>query len=313
MFFLLIWTERHHLRRVFASAFSRRVVIEDAGEPGSYRGAARLLMAATLFQVLWLVAAGLSPLLAVAYNAFFWILFVTMTRIYAQVGPPILELYFLDPQQTLTSVFGTLGESPRSLTIFSLMYWINRDHRGQPMAHQLSAFYIGKATGTDPRALGKWTLVAFGVGALTCLLVYLHWAYRIGEDQFASGGWRESGAPHAVSRINQWVNAPTGPDWTQISYMLVGAVTTLALAKANYTFIGLPLHPIGFTLAMSFAVEYNWPAFFVMWLVKGALIRYGGLTAYLRLVPFFLGLTLGGLIAPIFWGFISWLFEWYRM
>ena len=318
LFFLLIWTERHHLGRAFASAFSRRAATgeaaaEDAGEPCSYRGAARLLMAATLFQILWLMAAGLSPLLAVAYNGFFWILFVTMTRIYAQVGPPILELYFLDPQQTLTSIFGTLGESPRSLTIFSLMYWINRDHRGQPMAHQLSAFYIGKATGTDLRALGRWVLVAFGVGALTCLLVYLHWAYRVGEDQFVSGGWRESGAPHAVSRIGQWVNAPTGPDWTQISYMLVGGVTTLALAKANYTFIGLPFHPIGFALAMSFAVEYNWPAFFLMWLVKGTLIRYGGLTVYLRFVPFFLGLTLGGLLAPIFWGFISWLFEWYRM
>jgi len=91
--------------------------------------------------------------------------------------------------------------------------------------------------------------------------------------------------------------------------MLVGGVTTLALAKAKYTFIGLPFHSIGFALAMSFAVEYNWPAFFIMWLVKGALVQYGGLTACLRFVPFFLGL--GGLIAPIFWGFISWLFEWH--
>jgi len=86
-------------------------------------------------------------------------------------------------------------------------------------------------------------------------------------------------------------------------------VDTLALAKAKYTFIGLPFHSIGFALAMSFAVEYNWPAFFIMWLVKGALVQYGGLTACLRFVPFFLGL--GGLIAPIFWGFISWLFEWH--
>lgn len=311
LFFLLLWAERHHLRRVFVSAFSRHAPVEDdADEPGSYRGAARLLVAGTVFQICWLMAAGMSPLLAVAYNGFFWILYVTMTRIYAQVGPPILELYYLDPQKTLSTVFGTFGESPRSLTIFSLMYWINRDHRGQPMAHQMAAFYIGRATNVNPRALGKWVLVAFGVGALTCLLTYLHWAYKVGEDQFVSGGWRESGAPHAVGRINEWVNAPKGPNWTEIGYMLFGGATTLALAKANYTFIGLPLHPIGFALAVSFAVEYNWPAFLSMWVVKSLLIRYGGLTVYLRFVPFFLGLTLGGLVAPVCWGFISYLFEW---
>jgi hypothetical protein len=148
----------------------------------------------TLFQIVWSVAGGMSLGLALAYNAFFWILFVTMTRIYAQVGPPILELYYLDPQKTLTTVFGTLGQSQGSLTQFSLMYWINRDHRGQPMAHQLSAFYVGKATGVNARSLGRWVLVAFMVGSVTCLLTYLHWAYKLGEDTWVSGGWREAGS-----------------------------------------------------------------------------------------------------------------------
>jgi hypothetical protein len=40
-------------------------------------------------------------------------------------------------------------------------------------------------------------------------------------------------------------------------------------------------------------------------------LRYGGLALYRRLVPAFLGVVLGGLLAPIAWGFVSWLFEWY--
>jgi hypothetical protein len=32
----------------------------------------------------------------------------------------------------------------------------------------------------------------------------------------------------------------------------------------------------------------------------------------LRLAPFFVGLILSGLVVPIFWGFLAWLFEWYQ-
>ncbi len=313
LFFLLVWAERHHLGRVLSSAFSfsSRSDLDDADEPGSYRWAGRCLVIGTVFLVWWSVQSGMSLGLAVAFYAFFWILNVTMTRIYAQVGPPILELYYLDPQKTLTTVFGTLGQSPGSLTQFSLMYWINRDHRGQPMAHQLSAFHVGKSTGASPRALGAWVIVAFLVGALTCLLTYLHWTYRLGEDQFVSGGWRESGSRTAVSRITEWVYQAKGPQWTEINFMGIGAALTFLLAKINYTFIGTPLHPIGYALAVCFAVEYNWPAFFGMWVLKSLLLRYGGLGLYTRLIPFFLGLTLGGFVVPVFWGFLAWLFEWY--
>jgi len=312
LFFLLIWAERHHLARVLRSAVSSRVAIDDASEPGSYRWAGRLLIAGTLFQIAFLYAAGMSLLLSLVYNAFFWILTVTMTRVYAQVGPPILELSYLDPQQALSSVFGTVGQSPRSLTIFSLMYWINRDHRGQPMAHELSAFYIGAETNLRLRSLGKWVLAAFAVGCAACLLTELHWAYRIGEDQFGNMGWQAAGGEQAAYRVAQWVHSPQGPQWTEIGFMALGGLITIALAKINTTFIGTPFHPIGYALAMSYAVEYNWPAFLAIWVLKSLILRYGGGALYRRFVPFFLGLTLAGLIAPVAWSFLSWLFEWYR-
>jgi hypothetical protein len=311
IFVLLLWAERHHLARVLASAFDRTIRFEDDREPGSYRTAAWVLMIGTALLVGFSYASGMSLQLALAYNLFFWILTVTMTRVYAQVGPAFLELYYLDPQKTLSTLFGTLTESPRSLTAFSLMYWINRDHRGQPMAHQLSAFYIGKRTDTNLRSLGRYVPAAFAIGAVTVLLTHLHWAYRVGEDSFVTGGWREAAAGLAVGRIREWVYQPKGPQWLEIGFMGIGGVLTWALAKMNYTIIGTPFHPIGYALAVCFAVEYNWPAFFMMWLVKFLLLRYGGRGLYLTFIPTALGLTLGGLVVPILWGFIAYLFEWY--
>lgn len=313
LFFLLVWAERKPLGLAIRAAFSRHVpAIDDTKEPGSYRWAARILVFGTLFMVGWSVAAGMSLWLALVFYAFFWALQVTMTRVYAQVGPPILELYFLDPQKTLTTVFGTFGQSPASLTHLSLLYWINRDDRGHPMAHQLSAFMVGQATHTRPRAMGKLVLVAFVVGCVTCLLAYLSWAYRVGEDQFMEGGWREAASGLAVRRINDWVKTPKGPQYTEIAYMTVGGAITLLLAKLNYTLVGFPFHPIGFALAMCFAVEYNWPAFLTIWLFKLLLLRYGGRPLYMRASSVFLGLVLGGFVVPMGWGFIAWLFEWYK-
>ena len=77
-------------------------------------------------------------------------------------------------------------------------------------------------------------------------------------------------------------------------------------------FFGFPFHPIGYALAMCYTLEYNWPAFLGMWIVKGLLLRYAGRGMYQHLIPFFLGLTLGGLVAPVCLGAISFALGWYR-
>jgi hypothetical protein len=48
-----------------------------------------------------------------------------------------------------------------------------------------------------------------------------------------------------------------------------------------------------------------------MWVFKLFLLRYGGRKLYLSCAPFFLGLLLGGLVIPVGWGFVAWLFSWY--
>lgn len=320
LFVLLVWAERKRIGNALFAAldFSRRPTstdLDDAGEPGSYRLAGLTLILGSLFLVGWSVATGMSLHLALLYYAFFWALTVTMTRIYAQVGPPILELYFLDPQKALTTAFGTLGESPQSLTQFSLLYWINRDHRGQPMAHQLVAMHLGMQNGVrgNPlRTFAFWIVPAFVVGALACLLTYLHYAHSVGEDFWPEPGHRQSGAGTAIGRLREWVGQPKGPAWVEVAFMLFGAAFTVFLSKVNATFIGTPFHPIGYALAMCFAVEYNWIVFLIVWAIKAAFLRYGGLKLYLRFVPLAFGLTLGGIVAPTFWGMVAYFGGVYR-
>ena len=43
------------------------------------------------------------------------------------------------------------------------------------------------------------------------------------------------------------------------------------------------------------------PAFLVAWLLKGLVLRYGGMGFYRRVLPYFLGLILGDYIVPLLW------------
>ena len=70
--------------------------------------------------------------------------------------------------------------------------------------------------------------------------------------------------------------------------MVVFGLRTLRTA-----FAGWPFHPAGYALAVSFAMDYFWFAFFLAWLFKVSLIRFGGRRAHVGAIPFFLGLVLG--------------------
>ena len=327
LFFLLVWAERRHLWGVLRAAFTLPTLpalrertspdalssslAEDADEFGSYRWAGRILVGGTLFLLLFSVASGMSLGVALVFYAFFWMLQVTTTRVYCQVGPPTLECYFLHPQPIMVSLFGTSLLSPASATHLGLFNWLTRNASGHPMGHIMGAFYIGRQTGVRPRPFGKWMLIGFVVGGAACLLAYLHYAYRVGEDQWRESGWRGVGVEGVVARVGEWTGKARGPQWQENGFMAAGCVVTLLLAKAGTTIIGFPLHPVGFALAMSYGVEYSWPAFLFMAAFKFFTLRYGGRRLFESFAPFFLGMTLGGLITPVGWGLVAWLFQWY--
>ena len=67
----------------------------------------------------------------------------------------------------------------------------------------------------------------------------------------------------------------------------------------------LPLHPAGYALAISFAMDYFWFAFFISWLIKFVLLRSGGLGTHRKAMPFFLGLILGDYVTGSIWAIIG--------
>ena len=85
-------------------------------------------------------------------------------------------------------------------------------------------------------------------------------------------------------------------------YVCIGFLMVVFLrGLCTWSFLWWPFHPAGYALSVSFAMDYFWFCFFIAWLAKLLIVRFGGMKAHNAAVPFFLGLVLGDYVAGSFW------------
>ena len=62
-----------------------------------------------------------------------------------------------------------------------------------------------------------------------------------------------------------------------------------------------PLHPAGYPLAVSFAIDYFWFPFLISWSLKSIILKLRGIRDYQQAVPFFFGSILGDFVVGSLW------------
>jgi hypothetical protein len=307
LFLLTFWMGRHGYRQVMRAALGRG----GGPDAASYRWALAGLLLGGGCLLAFSVVSGMTLWVAVAYFALYWMLMVTMTRIRAQLGPPMLELFFVNPEQMLIAFTGTRALSPSSLTVLAYYFWFNRCYRCQPMAHQLEAFRLAEATGLSARTLTRWIAIVVTVGIAVGLVAVMTVYYDAGETSAKIQTYRTGVGRETFNRLEDWLRNPRGPDHVGITWMAGGAGFTLFLAAMQSRFLWWPLHPIGYAFSTCYAMEYWWSTIATTWLIKLLLVRYGGLQAYVKARPLFLGLILGDALIAVGLALLSWLFGWH--
>jgi len=319
LLFMAIWNSRAHLRQVFQKVFSGDKTIEDSEEPLSYRGALFGLFGGLLFLVFFCQRAGMSVWVVIIYFAIYFGLWTTITKIRAQLGPPVHDFWaytsgltFGHPDMMLVPLLGTRRLGPRNLTMFSLFWWFNKAYRGHPAPHQLEAFKLAEASKTNSRRL-FWALVMASVlGVISCLWTILHFSYKVGAP-----GVHYYGGIYFDSYLPRWLTHPQSTNYAVILAITGGLIFTIFLMNMRVRFISWPFHPVGYALSGSWTMNLVWLIFFISWLLKLSIIRQGGLKAYRKAMPLFFGLILGEFtigslwtIVGIFWNIPTYAF-WY--
>lgn len=88
-----------------------------------------------------------------------------------------------------------------------------------------------------------------------------------------------------------------GPSAERLGLFCGGGLLVAVVSFLRYSIPGWPLHPIGLMVCFTYHTRHSAFSLFLTWLAKSLILRWGGISAYRRGTPFFLGLLLGAISA----------------
>jgi hypothetical protein len=299
----LLWASRSYLREI------GREVLRGGRPPGekreavSYRAAALGLAGGTLFLLAFSVVAGMALHWAILFFAIYGIVILVVTRIRAELGPPVHDFHLIGPDHVMIEGFGSRAFAGGDLGVIGLYWWFNRAYRGHPMPHGMEGLKMADRTRTSQREVFVGALFAGALGMLASMWAFIHLGYQLGTAaKFTSG---HGYGFDVYNRMAQWVTAPSPGQPGAVAGMGAGFIAALILIALRARFFGWPFHPIGYAISGSWSMNLVWLPLFIAWLAKLAVLRYGGLRLYRTALPFFLGLILGDCTMGTLWSLIG--------
>jgi len=310
---MTLYTARRHLRAVLRKALLGNLAIEDRREFLSYRTALIGAILGTGYILGWLCTAGMRAWVAALLLGLILSYFFIFARIRAETGlgmGVILWPKMLD-EVMLTFVGARYLTLSDLTTLYALRWLYFGSATGGVMAAQLEGIKLADAGGLRGQGVG-W---AFALAATITVPLALVWTLKT----YYSGGFVHMPVGHRMtSMVGSQIywsyqdlvaasDAPTGPELSGILAIGSGALIAVLLSALRMRFLWFPLHPVGFLAANSWGMHINWGSFFIGWLLKTLITRYGGLRLYRRSLPLFLGFIMGEMLHAGLWGIITWL------
>ncbi len=291
---LALITSRREILRVLGNVFSFR------SKDGLYQLAVYGLIIGLAIVLIFWYFAGLSPWVALGYFGIYLVLCIGMTRMRAELGPPTHELHGVHPDRIMLLFLGSRPLGAQNLTNTTLLSWLAYGYRCHPMPHQLEAFKIGRQFRLRENRIVIALIVASIVGAVISIVGHVALYY---EFRFARWGVGE------FNRLQNWITTPRAPNLTAIQHIGFGFLFTGVLTVLKRQFLWWPFYPVGYAVGNGWAIGWMWFSIFLGWLFKRLLFTGGGVRAYRKALPMFLGLIFGQFLAGSLWSLLGVLFN----
>ena len=272
--------------------------VDDSNEPMSYRTAVIGAVLGLTFCVIFFYEAGMSIGFALAFFLLYLAIMFAFTRMRAELGPPLQGIHYSGPLQLIVAAVGSRRISVQSFTAAAPLWTFTKELRNNPMPFQLESFKLAERSGINTRKLWKVMIASIFVGVFLTFWAFLQLSYKWG----GIGAWR---GRVAFSVMERWVTRPSETDPTFLSAVGAGFAVVLINMALRLRFLWWGLHPLGYPLAGYYHFAKLWFPFFLAWAVKLIILKYGGIKAYRRAFPFFMGLVLGEFVMGSIWGTIG--------
>lgn len=297
---VVMWMGRRRLLEAARSA--ARGWDKGEEEMMSYRGALLGAGAACVYMTWFICGMGLKLSLAVPVVILMLIFSIILSRAVAEAGFP----YPFTPEnaagETVLFALGPKNVPIVGQTALGYLSAVDQFYCNNPAPHQLNAMKLGEASGMPPRHLLLAILLGTIIGLAAGWWAQLDMYYRYGAATGKIREWWPRMGYQTLGFMKAYYDRGTGPNWMTIQGMAFGMGFIILLAKLRATFPWFPLHPIGYLITGTPAARFIWVPFLLGWLVKLVVVRYGGLSLYTRLMPFFVGVIVGDSVTPAAWG-----------
>ena len=264
------------------------------------------LIFSLLGAMIWLVWAGMSPLLAILeIGVVVGLVSIVMARSTAEAGMLMTETSFrpIDFYQLFSTKSSLGAKNLTALSFFDTIF--ARDFRGLV----LTGFLDGLKISRNIRLKQSWLLVALGLTVLIAFcfgaMIQIYLPYKFGANymySYAYSGnsiWAFRDAVPSIEGFDSEYNM------TSLIFFTLGSVITSLLVFCRYLYWWWPLQPLGYALSASWTLIVFWLPIMLAWLLKSFVLRIGGIQKYRQFRPFFMGLVLGEFSMAIVWTAIS--------
>ncbi|MBI3920382.1 MAG: hypothetical protein HY318_03100 [Armatimonadetes bacterium] len=300
LFAYLVRSGWPHLKSVLRKVLVDDPALDDSNELVPHRLAVLGIALGTGGSIAWLIAAGMSPWLAVVEMVVYLFLVGTiMARSVAEAGMIMCETSFrpLDVVRMFSPAHA-LGSRNLTLLAYPDAAFV-RDLRGNLFSTFLDALRIADRVHLRKRHLLGAMMLAVFVVMVFGPFVHLHLPYKksmLTLYQYGTG--------NARMLVDDSVRAIQNPDVYDVrrpANFALGAVFSLFLTIMRTRFYWWPLYPIGFALCGSWTIIVFWFPIFLTWIIKSVMLRYWGMKVYQNGRPLFLGMILGEFFMAVLW------------
>ena len=297
-----LWVGRRHLGDVLRKALGRAPEVKDADEIASYRVAVWGAVASFAVLGVWLWQSGI-PLLFVPLLLFgAFVGFMTIARVVAQGGVAAMFPPTNGPDFVVANVggssLGSKGMAGMALSyawsVDTLILLMSACANGLKLVAEIDLPQRRRLFGAT---IGVIVLTLGCVVALTLYLGYQYGAINLSRFYF------DNVAQYPYRFMEKSILNPFAPRPSTWMHICVGAAIMGGLMAAQYRLLWWPFHSLGFPISCVFG--RMWFSVFIAWLLKSAVLKYGGQTLLNRLKPFFLGLVLGEAVVAGTWVLID--------
>jgi hypothetical protein len=296
----LLWIMKDNIKKALITTFTKKSH-DDPKEALSYKLSVWGWIISVIGLCLILNLAGMSVNIALAIILLYAVVCIILTWQVSNAGMLLVNPSFA-PDNLIEAVLGSSRIRVADLTIIALMPRnLMRDQREFMMPNIMHTLKISDSANLKRGYLlfFMFLVIVIAIPFATYFSVRLNYLHpNIKSYEF----WEQKNPFYHLTYLMQ---NPTHTNWNQITFMTIGSVLMTVLVLMRMTFLWWPVHPVGYAMFSSWATLVLWFSFFLGWLMKFLIVKYGGARAYGNARPFFLGLVLGESIMCGFWNLIG--------